>query len=595
MDSFSLPRSEDLRVCPTCGAWIRSERSACPWCGTANAGSAPAPATIAAIDTLPAGGILQPSSEEPTRAYQRVDEEPPSTLDEGPPDAPEEPSPLTSPGRRFWVRAFTMAGLLVALVIISLGGLGVYQGLHDRQVQDQRAAIRYFEQGQGLMEEERYELAVASFREAVRLEPNFVAAEQMLEAAQYNADVAAGRIPTETPTSEATEATTIGTGADATATASPTRGPNREEELFEEAVAALEREDWGIAAATFDLLTSQAPGYRTEEVEDGLFESNMEAGREALEDEELDDALRHFDRALAVRPNSIEAQQQRRMTSAYRTGLRAFTREDWSMAADQLRTVYLLDPEFLDTTEMLAEAHYNLGQEFEARSIWCSAAQQYRSSVAVVANDQISRLAQTANNRCVVRATAAPPVVVRSSPTSTVRNVQPTVTGESGPRPTNTAGAPTQVVTATATIPVVVVESTPTIAPVLPSPTFAPPPPTATSVPAPAAGFQLAGMSENLGAGCGGHYILGTVRARDGSPLSGVTILVVDQHGNRFTAVSKVDPAGAYDLPIPFQVSSYEVMIASGDAVISPRIAVQHTEAMAQSPQACHILNWQQQ
>lgn len=590
MSSFSASRPDDLRVCPTCGAWIRSERSACPWCGTGATTAAPIAASV--TETFPTGGVLPPASEEPTRAHARITDD---LITEAEPPAPADgpPTPPASQGRRFWRRAFSIAALLVLLSIVGLGSLGAYQGLNDRQVEDQRAAIRFFEQGQTMMEEERYELAVAAFREAVRLEPNFAAAEQMLGVAQHDADVAAGRVPTETPPAEATEANIVAATA-IEAAPTETIGLSQEDELFDEAVAAMEREDWAIAATTFDLLTSQSPDYRAEEVADGLFQANMAAGEAALADGALDEAMRHFDQALAARPESALAQQQRRLTSAYRTGQRAFEREDWSMAADQLRTVFLLDPEFLDTTEMLAEAHFNLGQEFETRDIWCSAAQQYRSSIAVVPSDAISRLAQTANGRCVVRATAAPPPIVRASPTRTVGEV---ALGTITPRPTRegTATVPSGVLTPTATVQGA---STPTPITFLPTPTF-PPLPTATvpppPPPPPPTGFALSGgVGENLGAGCGGHYINGTVRAMDGSPLPNVTILARDEYGNRLTAVSKADPPGTYDIPIPSSVIRYQVMIVSGDVVVSPVIDVQHSDRFAQSPQGCHILNWQQ-
>jgi tetratricopeptide (TPR) repeat protein len=340
------------------------------------------------------------------------------------------------------------------------------------------------------------------------------------------------------------------------------------ERLFAQASEALAREDWALAAATFDILSSQAPTFRTEEVEAGLFEARVEAGKLALEEGVLNDALRHFDHALAIRPDDEELLQLRRLTSAYRAGVAAFEDEEWSEAADQFRVVYLADPEFLDVRELLAEAHYELGLAYAEREIWCDAAQQYRSSLAVVADRDVEALEERASEQCDTR-------IVETGPSSTrVPTFDAGGVITSAVTVTPVTGTATPVAVGTPTV-------TPTV-PALPSPTLRPTePPTAFT-------FFL---SEDIrtSSECGGSYIQGYIRAADGAPLPGVTILARDFFGNQLAATSKDNPPGLYDIPISGDPISYEVAIISGDQLLSPQVLLERAEGEP----SCYILNWQ--
>lgn len=455
-------------------------------------------------------------------------------------------------GRRFWLRSYALA---ILVVLVTLGGftaLGAYQGMNDRRVQNKVEAIEAFERGRVLMDEGKYELAVAYFREALRLEPNFEAAAQFMEVAERDAAVVAGREATALPPTE----TALDTDA-----------------LFAEAMTALQGGDWERAAATFDTLVAQAPTYRPAEVEAGLFEAQMKLARASLDAEDLEGALRHIDQALAVRPDDAAAQKLRRQTAAYHAGLLAYSEGEWQSASDQLRAVYLLDPNFLATTALLADAHFKMGQEFEQREIWCEAAQQYRASVSVKRNVEIDALAQTSDRRCQTRA-AIPPTATRAG--------------------TRTPPRGTPVGTGTPSVGVNATEEISATATPAASATLAPPRPTVPATRSAFAYTLVGGVGENFDDSCGGHYIRGSVSGPDGTPLANVAILVVDQYGNRMTATTKSDPLGQYDFPISAQPLSYQIMVLEGGAAASASITVEHSERFAQSAQACHILNWRQ-
>lgn len=502
--------------CRNCEAWIRRSRSRCPWCGA-----------LVQRTTSGVKAARSDSEEDTTQALRLIAA--PSGRD-----------------RHFWTRAFAGAFLFVLLVTLFLGGLGIYLGIADRRVANTEAAVEWFEQGLGYMEEGRYDLAEAAFREALRLEPGFEGAAQMLRLSSQS----------------------VATGDEVPAPAPPDALDG--EALLAEAQTAFDAGDFGIAAATYDILQTQAPSFRPVVVLDGLIAAHLAAGNAALESGRLDEAIRHFDRILAADPDESEALRLRRMTSAYRTGRAAFEAGDWSSAADQLRVVYLLDPDFQQVSVLLARSHLELAAAFEQRDIWCEAAQQYRAAAGVEPDNATTRRAETAEARCSTRSTAAPP----ASPTPVP------------PEPVATTAPLTGTATITGTVPV---------GTVIPSPLPGSPTPLPTATPAGLLGYRLAApVSASFDDSCGGHYIRGAIRNAQGAPLAGITVLAVDQFGNRYLATSKVDPPGTYDIPIPAQVLQYQIRVVAGDEPLSENVIVVHDEDFAQSPQACHLVNWVQ-
>lgn len=472
-------------------------------------------------------------------------------------------SAAPAPARKRASRRRTMMLVLLGTLLMLLGGSGVgaYQGWLDRSSTTQRDAITYFDKGQDLLASGQYDLASANFREALRLEPNFTAAAQLLQVAEQRAlaaaNVPAAPLPTPLPVAD-------------------------NERLFADAVAALQRGEWEIAAATFDLLTKQVPDFRTDEVKEGLFRARRGAAEAALEAGDLDGALRHLDQALALRPNDASLASKRRVVSAYRTAQRAIRSKNWTVAADQLRTVYLVDPSFLDVKALLAQAHYELAREFAKREIWCQAAQQYRASNEVDPDALIADAATDADARCSLRATAPPPRATRTAePTEAGGRTTPWVTQT--PYPFGTVTATAEI---SATVPIVV---TPTVPPLA---TWTPVP--ASPTVATAGGFVNTFVGESINSGCGGQYIVGMTRAPDGAPIADVTILALDEYGNRYVGTSKLDPIGRYNIPIPGQLATYRVMVVRGDQTISPVVTVAHDQRFVQSSDACHIIDWQQ-
>lgn len=528
-------------------------REECPWCGTPN--------PLVGEPTQTLNGAVLNGNVHITNGYTNGTRHtavqtvglpaigdidiPTVTIDHDPLDAQPQ-----GRGRRFWVRTFGWA--LVALLVAVMGftAAGVLQGLNDREVVSTTEAIAAYERGRELVDQGQYDLAIAYFQEALRLEPNFPAAQQLMAVAEQELAAQQGGAPVvieETPTPADTF------DADG---------------AFTGATEALENKEWVVAADGFTTIQVQAPTYRPDEVNAGLFTAYVGLGQEALEDRDLDNALRYFDQALLVNPSASDLAELRRLTSSYRTAMVAFERENWSQAADQFRAVYVIDPDFLEVAENLKQSHLELADAFAERDIWCDAAQNYRAALSIEEEEAIAASALAAERQCSV--------------VSTPRPVPPTPEITQDDLPTPETGA-------TATI-------TGTIFPDVRGTPIAIP--TGTPRPAgPASGFayQPGVVTENLGNGCFGRYILGTVFNGDGAPVPGVTLLLVDQYGNRVSAVSKDNPPGAFDLPISQGSQTYQLTVVAGDEVLSPPVTIFQSEAALTSQVACYTVNWIQQ
>lgn len=477
---------ETLRICPNCGAWVRRERAGCPWCGTGFRSSASTTAAQAVTE----------STDDVADHNEFFD----STF-----------------SVRFWRRLFLSAAAVLTVLFIVMGTVAVYQGLNDRAVSDARSAVTHYEKGLSYYEEGRYELAAAEFREALRLKPDFDAARQYLAVAEAGV---AGQSDDETPRPTA-------------------ETPAEPDALWTEAVAAYRAGNYTVAAEALERLRTLAPTFQSQEVEQLLFDSYVQAGTVAADTESFDAAVRSFDQALALRPDNTAIHRKRQLAGAYRRGIEALSDEAWAVATTELRQVYILDPTYHEVTSKLAEAHRRYGDEFFERGIWCDAAEQYRESHRVQADANVLDRAKDAESRCTQRVTPPPaPTATETTDERTVPDGTP-ISGESQ--------------------------------------------------------FVVRGDIETeFGEACTGHYIKGQTLNEEEAPLVGITVVAIDEWGNKYVAMSKSEPAGSYDMPINSIPAQYEVYVAGTDGVaISPIISVNHTESLAAADRACHVITWQ--
>lgn len=377
------PGKEALRICSNCGAWVRRERSGCPWCGTRLSGAG----ATTSSHVVTEGADVTPD-------------------DEG------EDLLSSSLSVQFWRRLFLAVAAVLALLFIVMGSFAVYQGLNDRAVSDARQAVDHYENGRSYYEEGRFELAAAEFREALNLKPDFEAARQALAIAEAGAS-----------------------GDQTGGSVEPLPTPAETRTLWNEAVEAYNAGDFDVAADKLDQIRALDPNFKTDDVNRLLFDAYVKRGISAADAGQFEAAVRAFDQGLAIEPGDADVLRRRQLASAYLRGLEAVASEEWNLATTELRRVYILDESYHDVQEKLAAAHREYGNEFFRREIWCDAAEQYRQSNQVSSDSNVVDQAQVAESRCSQRVTQLPaatatPRAVTVTDTQTITATSTPVSGD---------------------------------------------------------------------------------------------------------------------------------------------------------------------
>ncbi len=176
--------------------------------------------------------------------------------------------------------------------------------------------------------------------------------------------------------------------------------------------------------------------------------------------------------------------------------------------------------------------------------------------------------------------------------------------------PIQNAASPTRRPTPTPLV--IITPAIPTATPILltPAPSATPmetpaAPTTATTetVAAPAAtpnadfGFVVRGpiTHTKVGGDCPGDSIRGRVTDRQGNPLAGVRLWLLDEYGNEAFAVSKREQVdlGKYDFPLFGPPRTfYLVVLDSSGHPDSPRVEIIHKRSPNEDAN-CHYVNWQ--
>ncbi len=106
--------------------------------------------------------------------------------------------------------------------------------------------------------------------------------------------------------------------------------------------------------------------------------------------------------------------------------------------------------------------------------------------------------------------------------------------------------------------------------------------------------YQLIQPVSNHGS-CPGHYLLGEILNREGNPVAGVRVTIVDSWGNTAETVSKSGEAdyGLFDFPLNNIANQYTVtVIGDSGAPISPPTVVDHLQGGA-GDAPCHTIIFQ--
>jgi hypothetical protein len=303
------------------------------------------------------------------------------------PGAETAPAAEPAEGRARGCRSSLAVAGIAFVVVLVIGGLAlaaVYQGMRDRTSIQSGTALEHYTRGEAHLAEERYELAIAEFEQALRLDPS------MVEAADRLAEVQALLAALPTPTSILQR---IG-----------------EEAYWDEMQSALAGQNWARALELADQIVSIDPQYRRQELDQVLYEAAYQLGLQYVQESRMEDAVRLFDRALALRPDSAQASLAQSMAKLYMDGLR-YVGADWATAIDRLSMLFAIDPDYRDVRARLRQAYVAYAEQLTARDDWCLAALHYRRAEELAPSADTSALAQEATERCGTPPAAGDPSV----------------------------------------------------------------------------------------------------------------------------------------------------------------------------------------
>jgi len=278
----------------------------------------------------------------------------------------------------------------VAFVYAGIGGVAVYQGLQQRAAVTRQEAEGHYQRGLQHVQNGAYELAIAEFEHALRLDPTHRQARDALRDAKTL--VMAQPTPTSATLNEALA------------------------NLLREAEALTQQQRWAEAAERVSQLRDLDPGFQPQRISELLFETNSQLGWQLLRQGQVADAKDAFERALRERPDDREISRQVDLATLYLSA-RAAWGNNWPQAIHYLEQLYTLVPDYLDVRMLLAQAYENYGDTLGTQSSWCAAETQYMQAAMLQPGEGIHGKYAKASWRCANPTPTPPPVAMLGSNT----------------------------------------------------------------------------------------------------------------------------------------------------------------------------------
>ena len=283
-----------------------------------------------------------------------------------PADAPDTPAAL-SPLKRLFSSYAVLILIVICVVATALllaGFGGVIAGQNERGAQATQTTVAemdlQYELGVADLEAGRYELAIPRFQWIIDRDPAFPgAADRLAEAQQkLNAGPAAGDAGTPVPPSEA----------------------DTHEERFSEAKELYDAGQWAAAIDRLQMLQALAPGFRTAEVEDMLYESLKNLGlRYIRTDERLEEGIVLLDQANMIRPLDDISEGERLIAALYVSG-KTYWGLNWPLVIQNFSEIYSVAPNYRDVEDRLWEAYVKYADQLWLGGFPCDSVSLYQSA-----------------------------------------------------------------------------------------------------------------------------------------------------------------------------------------------------------------------
>lgn len=187
--------------------------------------------------------------------------------------------------------------------------------------------------------------------------------------------------------SGATTVTTAATTAAAAITPPPTpiataTSTSLVSGYWDAAQASVSAGRWQEALVNLTSLQKVDPLYRSNDVADLLYDTYSNLAVEQDNADNLEAALQYYEKALLLRPDSVDAQHESQLIAAYLDVL-TYSDADWPRAIELLEALYTDDPQYRDVETRLQEAHDAFGDQLTESEQWCLALDEYESALSV--------------------------------------------------------------------------------------------------------------------------------------------------------------------------------------------------------------------
>jgi tetratricopeptide (TPR) repeat protein len=250
--------------------------------------------------------------------------------------------------------AVLMVAVVVMVAILGLAFAAYYYGMQDRAQATRVAAQEHYVKGTDYIGQGEYELAIAELERTLQLDPNHPHALRSLDEARQRIEVRP------TPTRELEVETKAA--------------------MMQELRDAYRAEDWQRVYDHADRLLALDPTYMRSEVDMILFEAFYRTGMQFVEQGQLKEAVRLFDRALALQPDNVQVVRAKHLATLYMTAM-GYWNADWSRAAETLQELYRMAPDYVDTRQQLRQALVSYGDQLVQQGDGCAAHEQYSQAL----------------------------------------------------------------------------------------------------------------------------------------------------------------------------------------------------------------------
>ena len=293
--------------------------------------------------------------------------------------------------------------LLLLLLALVLGGLSGYLVGTRQREQTQRAVIaerakEQFDLGLQDLEAGRFELARQRFEYVIRLDPTYPEAPERL--AQALVPLRAG---TATPM--------------ALATPTPNLAPV--EELFTQAGAALDQQQWTTAIDTLIGLRAKDAAFRAVEVDGMFYNAFRNRGVQRIAEQGLlEEGIYDMSRAERFAPLDRDADNWRSWAELYLQA-DSYMGLNWAKAAQYFAEVFAVAPYLRnDAYIKYATAAQEYGEQLIAAGDPCGAEAQFEQSLGAWLNETLGPTATEAWVQC-EQSQYVPPPTSAETPTET--------------------------------------------------------------------------------------------------------------------------------------------------------------------------------